>query len=257
MYRWRRKSARYESLAARVSAPVGYRRIEVLPQSFGYWLRHLPLLPQGTAVRSYRGKLILPANDPALAAVVDLDLGSRNLQQCADTALRLRGEYLYWRGLGDRAAFVWNGSRRFGYAEWRRGIRPVKVDGRWAFAARAGPLRGYDSFRRYLQYMFLWTGTQHQVSEPRVRDPRRVEPGDFLVQGGSPGHLVIVLDLARAIRSNRIVALIGQGFMPAQDLHVLRSKTGSAWFELDFDRPLVETPLWRPFRWGELRRFKN
>lgn len=44
--------------------------------------------------------------------------------------------------------------------------------------------------------------------------------------------------------------------MPAQDLHVLRAPGGSPWFELDFAAEGVTTPLWRPFAWKDLRRFR-
>lgn len=51
------------------------------------------------------------------------------------------------------------------------------------------------------------------------------------------------------------VALIGQGFMPAQDFHVLaapRTELTSPWFPLD--GPAVETPFWNPFPWSTARR---
>jgi hypothetical protein len=103
--------------------------------------------------------------------------------------------------------------------------------------------------------MFAWTGTVHQVGEQRV--PRkRLAIGDFFVQAGSPGHAVIVLDLARDKRG-RLVGIVGQGFMPAQDLHVLRSASGTVWFPLDGSVTEIRTPLWRPFSWRDLRRFRH
>jgi hypothetical protein len=44
--------------------------------------------------------------------------------------------------------------------------------------------------------------------------------------------------------------------MPAQDLHILRAANGSAWFALDPAQETIKTPLWRPFRWSDLRRFR-
>jgi hypothetical protein len=40
--------------------------------------------------------------------------------------------------------------------------------------------------------------------------------------------------------------------MPAQQFHVLRAPDGSAWFPLAWP---LETPEWRPFQRGDLRRF--
>lgn len=222
--------------------------------SFGAWLRHLPLLPSGSAVRAYDGRLILDGDHRALAAVVDLDLSRRDRQQCADTIIRLRGEYLWASGRAEQARFLWAGGKRFAFSEWQRGLRPVKLGRGWSFEPRARPSSGYPAFRAYLEHLFTWTGTMNLAGEPRPPPSSSPQPGDFFIQGGSPGHAVIILDLARA-RNGRQRALLGQGFMPAQDLHVLRAEDGSPWFELVPDRP-VRTPFWRPFHWTELRRFR-
>lgn len=255
MYRWSRRNEVYESMACRIAAPGGFKRVAAPRGSFAHWLRHLPLRSPTTPVRSFEGKVILPVDSPHLVAVVDMDVGKRDLQQCADTLMRLRGEYHFQRGRPDRTRFRWAGGKRFGYRHWRKGLRPVKHGRRWVFEARARPGRGYGSFRRYLRHMFIWTGTLHLMGEPRVRTPAKVRIGDFFIQGGSPGHAVMVLDLARSAEG-RTVALLGQGFMPAQDLHVLRAHSRKAWFELDPGQKQIQTPLWRPFTYKDLRRFR-
>ena len=59
-------------------------------------------------------------------------------------------------------------------------------------------------------------------------------------------------DLANA--EGHRVALVGQGFMPAQDFHVLSPGGAEApWFPLEGDA--VATPFWKPFPWSSLRRF--
>jgi hypothetical protein len=255
MYPWTRRQPGYASLACRVAAPAGCVRLPAEKGSYAHWLRHLPLLPEKTPVRSYLGDIILAGSSRHLAAVVDLDVGKRDRQQCADTIMRLRGEYLHWRGQADRTRFFWAGGARFSYQQWRQGIRPVKQGRKWVFARRARPSQGYGSFRRYLGYMFSWTGSLHQMGEPRVK-AGKLEPGDFFIQGGSPGHAVVVLDLCRDA-TGRLRGVIGQGFMPAQDLHLLRAASdGSPWFRLDPSQPTVHTPLWRPFHWSDLRRFR-
>jgi hypothetical protein len=71
---------------------------------------------------------------------------------------------------------------------------------------------------------------------------------------GGPGHAILILDVAEAPDGRR-VALLGQGFMPAQDFHVLRAGA-SAWFSLDGED--VDTPFWpAPFPWSSLRRMKG
>lgn len=254
LYPWSRRREGYESLASRILPPSGFTRVALSSETFGSWLRHLPLLPAGSPVRSFKGSLILDAQDPGLAAVVDLDLSRRDRQQCADTIMRLWGEFLDSRGQSNALSLLWAGGKRFSVAQWRQGIRPVRQGKGWAFIRKASPSSGRASLRAYLEFMFGWTGSLHlQGERPVMRG--EVQPGDFLIQGGSPGHAVMLLDIAKS-PSGETVALIGQGFMPAQDLHVLRGPDGSPWFRLDLDGQGVRTPFWfRSFRRRDLRRF--
>ncbi|MBW2736239.1 MAG: hypothetical protein JRH20_27955 [Deltaproteobacteria bacterium] len=253
-YRWQRRQSDIEPLSRRVAPPKGFSRSSVKAGSYASWLRQLPLLPRQSPVRSYRGRLILPAKHPALLAVIDIDVGKRDRQHCVDAIMRLRGEYLWSVGKGGRVGFAWAGGRRFGFKAWKRGLRPVKQGRRWEFVAKSKPSRGYRSFRRYLGFMFSWTGTMHQRGERRVR-PEQLQGGDFFVQGGSPGHAVIVLDLATD-GAGRRVALLAQSYMPAQDVHVLRGPQ-QGWFPLEAGKT-IKTPLWPSvFSWKDLRRFRD
>jgi hypothetical protein len=254
-YSWPRQEKSYTSLAQRLPPPSGFSRLPVPAGSYGFWLRHLPVLPQGSPVRSFRGAIILPGNHPALAAVIDLDLSPYDRQQCADTIIRLRGEYLFSLGAHDRARFLWAGGLRFGYGQWRQGLRPSQQGKKWVLSPKARPSEGKKSFRTFLEYIFSWTGTIQLMGEPHPKSAE-VQIGDFFIQGGSPGHAVIILDLARS-PDGVIKALVGQGYMPAQNLHVLRSASGDPWFSLDLAHQPLQTPFWGPFDQANLRRFAN
>ena len=251
LYPWMRGNPEYQPLIDRIPAPEGFTRVSVEMGSYGYWLRHLPLKPKGSPVRSYRGRIILRPKDNRLAAVVDLDLSRKDRQQCADTVMRLRGEYLRATGKAEKVSFRWPNIGRFGFKQWRLGSRPVKKGRRWRLEEkRAEPCSDYECFRQYLEYIFSWTGTMHLQGEQKVaRSDLRV--GDFFIQGGSPGHVVVLLDLAKN-EVGELRALIGQGYMPAQDLHVLKPPGKRHWFKLG-DRG-VKTPFWQTFRWKHLRR---
>ena len=89
-----------------------------------------------------------------------------------------------------------------------------------------------------------------------VRGP--VQPGDVLIQGGHPGHAVQVLDVAEG--GGKRYLLLGQSFMPAQQLHVLKNlgvPALSPWFdEAELDHlPGLMTPEWLPFARKDVRRF--
>ena len=64
---------------------------------------------------------------------------------------------------------------------------------------------------------------------------------------------MLVLDVAEDGTGHR-VALLGQGFMPAQSFHVLASAPELGWFSLDGDQ--VATPFWAPFPWANVRRLQ-
>ena len=61
---------------------------------------------------------------------------------------------------------------------------------------------------------------------------------------------MLVLDVAAGPGGEKRM-LLGEGYTPAQDLHVLRGAEGP-WFPVAGDA--VETPFWRPFPWQSLRR---
>ena len=71
-----------ERLADRIAPPSGYVRETCSDNSFTTYLRNLPLLPKGSKVLLYNGKE--KANQAAAFAVVDMEIGNRDLQQCAD-----------------------------------------------------------------------------------------------------------------------------------------------------------------------------
>jgi hypothetical protein len=85
------------TVAASFAVPDGFRRVAVEGGSFGDWLRHLPLKPADSGVTLHDGRPV--ADHGTVAAVIDIDVGRSDLQQCADAVMRLRAEYLFSRRL--------------------------------------------------------------------------------------------------------------------------------------------------------------
>jgi hypothetical protein len=70
--------------------------------------------------------------------------------------------------------------------------------------------------------------------------------GDIFIQGGFPGHAVLVTDIATNPRTGEKVFLLSQSYMPAQDIHILKNLNDpdlSPWYKLDFEDHL-HTPEW-------------
>ncbi|MCS6899231.1 MAG: DUF4846 domain-containing protein [Myxococcales bacterium] len=239
-------------LSHRFPAPEGFRRVELPSNSFGAWLRGLPLADPSTPVRSFQGVQLYDAHHHAIAAVAALDVGHADLQQCADSVIRLHAE---WRwSLGDRRmSYRAASGASLPYERWARGERVQAFGNRLSWILTGTPSRDHRSFRKYLDMVFTWANTSSLARDARAPSFDQLRPGDFFVLPGNPGHAVLVLDLARA-SDGRLVALLGQGFMPAQSFHVLRGGDGSPWFPIRPADGSLKTPFWEPFPWSSLRR---
>lgn len=251
-YGWLDADAAVRPLSEVFAPPPGAARVAAPEGSFAAWLRDLPLRPADAPVLRYDGALLHGADDPRVAAVAEIDVGAKDLQQCADFIIRLHAEWLWSAGRADEAAYRFTSGDEARWTAYARGERP-KIRGRkvtWSRAAKAA--RDRATFRKYLDLVFMYAGTASLA-----RDADRVKrgdlaAGDFFVLGGHPGHAVVVLDVAEAPGGRRY-ALIGQGFLPARDLHVLASgERHDPWFDLSGDQ--VATPFWQPFPWSSLRR---
>ena len=244
-----------ETLAVRIAPPAGFERKSVPSSSFAHWLRNLPLKAGRPAVQLYDGRP--KANQGVHAAVVDIDTGNKDLQQCADAVIRLRAEYLY--ALGDMARLHFNftsGDAAY-FAKWSEGFRPVVQGNRVSWQKAARPDNSYRNFRTYLNIVFTYAGTASLERElEKVQDVRDVRAGDVFIQPGYPGHAVLVVDVAEDSRTGRRAFLLAQSYMPAQDIHILQNPAGGslgAWYDRDFGTSL-KTPEWT-FTAGHLRRF--
>jgi hypothetical protein len=249
---WLTKTASVQPLAERFAPPPVFRRLPVAKGSFGEWLRTLPLRAPGTPVLSWRGDEVRAGGDARVAAVAELDVGRKDLQQCADSIIRLHAEWLRQAGRASEISYRFTSGDAAGWSAYAGGQRAVVRGNKVQWKQQAEPDPSRAAFRRYLDLVFQYAGTISLERDGEKVRPSDVQPGDFLVQGGSPGHAVVILDLAVSEAGEK-VALIGQGFTPAQDFHVLSGPQGP-WFKLDASD--VATPFWSPFPWSGLRRFK-
>lgn len=218
-YLWRNGAASDRTLESSVPVPEGFRRIPVREDSFAEWLRGLPMHPPGTPVRLHDGRL-KPAQVHHVA-VVDIDVGKRDLQQCADAVMRLRAEWLLSRGQGIAFNYT-NGKRsRFSGGDYR-------------------------SFQRYMTLVFAYAGTASLEREMIPVASAGMAIGDVFIKGGFPGHAMLVADMIVNETTGEKRFLLLQSYMPAQDMHIVKNPAagdGSPWFPLPLLGPLV-TPEW-------------
>ena len=103
---------------------------------------------------------------------------------------------------------------------------------------------GWPNFRQYLGFVFVYAGTYSLKKELLPVSPNDpIRAGDVFIQGGFPGHTVIVVDVAENDRKERIF-LLAQSYMPAQDMHVLAGKNAKdPWYRFPVG-DVLETPEW-------------
>ncbi len=241
-------------LAERFNVPRGYKRVEAQEGSFAQYLRNLELKPHGSKVLFYNGNT--KENYGVYEAVANMDIGKKNLQQCADAIMRLRGEYFYSKGMYDKIHFNFTNGFKVDYSKWVEGYR-VKIDGNnTRYIKKNKKSNTYNDFRNYMELIFMYAGTMSLSDELETVALEDMQIGDVFIQGGSPGHAVIVVDMARGIKSDKKLFMLAQSYMPAQDIQILANPNDdmSPWYSLE-DVETIATPEWT-FNKKDLKRFK-
>lgn len=226
-------------------APEGASRVPTA--GFGAWLRTLPVYPADREVHDFDGRLhAMPS-----ARVVKLPLVRGDLQQCADSILRVRATWE--RTVGRDPAFHYTSGDVSRWAEWRSGTRLVVAGAPRETVNRVPRQAPADdseaSFEAWLTDLFTYAGTRSLPTDTVVPSGP-ILPGDVLVTPGSPGHAVLILDVAT--RAQDTWVLVGQGFMPAMDFHVVQGES-EGWYRVGDAGPLATRPI--PMDWASRRRF--
>lgn len=242
------------TILERVAAPDGFQRKGFPENSFAYYLRHLPLKPHGAQVLYYNGKE--KPNEGIYVAVVDMPIGDKNLHQCADAVMRLRAEYLWQQKRYEAIHFNFTNGFRVDYSEWMQGQR-IMVEGNRSYWTAAGsPSNTYEDFRKYLECIFTYAGTLSLSKELESTRLEVLKPGDVFIQGGSPGHAVIVIDVALEPNTQEKLFLLAQSYMPAQEIQILHNPENdeiSPWYSAEAGQQL-STPEWN-FLSTDLKQF--
>lgn len=240
------------SLATRFPTPAGHTRIAAAPGSFAAFLRTLPVRLDRATVHDFRGRETWRA-----AAVIALDVGSKDLQQCADTLIRLHAEWLWSRGRIDALAYHFTSGDHSRFVDYVAGHR-LAVEGSRVVTLETKPVSAdRRALRTWLEQVYMYAGTRSlALDSEAIPLDQPIAPGDLLLRPGSPGHVVMILDVAQDGEGNAL-ALIGEGSMPAQELHVLPGPIDGAWFRfVKGEDAVVYVPGWGGLPRSSLRRFR-
>ncbi|MBL4653144.1 MAG: DUF4846 domain-containing protein [Flavobacteriales bacterium] len=210
-----------------IPCPDRYTRVKFNENSYTGYLRRLELKTENNTVFLYDGSKKRSQN--VHFAVLKIDVGTRDLQQCADACMRLRAEYLF---SGERYSeikfnFLSDGKPRY-YTDYAKGDY------------------SYKKFRKYMNYVFAYANTASLHQEMSAKTIETITAGDVFIQKRNPyGHAITVMDVAVNSTGKKIF-LLSQSYMPAQEIHILNNPTNrsiSPWFEADFG-DVLQTPEW-------------
>ncbi len=206
------------TMEERIIVPLGYERED--KDSLAEFLRNYQMKPHQSPVFLYNGSK--KGNQKAHIAVFSLPIENENLQQCADSVMRVYAEYYWSKGEYDKIAFHFTDGFLCEYSKWREGYRVSFENGtKWVKSASYDD--SYDNFKKYLRIVFSYAGTQSMEryeSEEILLSELNV--GDVILKGGSPGHVVMVVDVCKN-QEGKKAFLLAQGYMPAQEFHIVKN----------------------------------
>jgi hypothetical protein len=231
-----------KTIEARFNTPMGWKRITANKNSFAYYLRNLALHDDGYKVHYYNGK-IKPYD--VYHAVIKMDVGDQDLQQCADAVMRLRVEYLFLHQRFEDIHFTFTDGFNANYSKWREGFRIVSGARGTRWIKTNEESASYASFRNYMNVVFMYAGTLSLSKQLKQKPIENIMPGDVFIKGGSPGHAVLAIDVSVNDAGQKIF-MLAQSYMPAQEIHVLKNyydRTNSPWYSIDQIQKL-QTPEW-------------
>lgn len=239
-----------ETIEIRYNCPTAYQRVELEEGGFGNFLRKSKLKTYGEKVKYFDGK-----EKNGFGQIYDsvflVDIGDRDLHQCADAIMLLRAEYLYEKGDFDSISFDFVSGFKAEYKMWLQGKR-IKIDGNEVSYYNTGSKNdSYESFRDYMAIVMAYASTLSLEKELKSIDIDEIRVGDVFIMGGSPGHAVIVVDMAEEIRGDDKLILLAQSYMPAQETQILYNRNldgerHGPWYSLKEikDTGKLYTPEW-------------
>ncbi len=227
------------SVVERILPPQNFQRKIYAEGSFQRYIQDYPLKPYGAKVVNFDGNDYVYQGGHV--GVFTLPVPQNGLQQCADALIRIRAEYLWEQNRKDEIGFNFTSGHYCSWTKYAEGYRPIINGNQVTFHKTASDDASESNFYRYLNLIFMYSGTQSLYDElTRVNSISEVEVGDMLIYPGSPGHVILVADVAEDA-SGRKLFIFAQGNTPAQTVHLLKNPNDlglSPWYEIEIGQYL-------------------
>ncbi|MGJ8667487.1 MAG: DUF4846 domain-containing protein [Patiriisocius sp.] len=244
-----------KTVSERIEVPEGYNRVETKNGSFANYLQNYALKPFGAEVINYDGRPYVYQSGHV--GVMEITVPSNGLQQCADALMRIRSEYLWDNNIQSKIGFNFTSGHFCSWSKYAEGYRPKINANKVTFQKIAKTNYTKQNFYNYLNLIYTYAGTQSLFDElPAVDSISKLQIGDMLIKPGSPGHVIMIVDIAENSDGNRLF-IFAQGNTPAQSVHLLKNPNDtsiSPWYELEMNAYL-EIPTYY-FNNTQFMRFK-
>lgn len=230
------------TVKTRFSPPENYSWTEEKPNSFGEFLLNFLLKKYDAKILKYDGT---PITTQSLhEAVYDIDTGNKDLQQCADSVIRMYAEFLWKHHREDEIAFHFTNGDLVKWADYRDGYRAF-VSGNFVdYRKTANYDNSYQNFRNYLDLIYNYAGTISLTKETKpLNSAKDLKTGDILITPGSPGHVVFIAGVCENKNGEKLF-LLSEGFTPAQSIHLLKNPFDekiSPWYDLAVNSEKINT----------------
>jgi hypothetical protein len=198
------------------------------PGTWQYFLQHLPV--KDGPILDYSGEPV--SNQAKHVAIVNYDVGTADLQQCADALMRLRSEYLFSAKRYNEIGFHFCSGQFYSWSMYCKGLRPVVHGNAVKWVIKSPSPQTHLSLRSYLNIVYAYASTISLCKELKPADSFTV--GTVIITPGSPGHTCIITDEAIAPDGTKVFK-ITEGYSPAQSIYILSNPYEPAlspWYHL-------------------------
>ncbi len=230
------------TIKTRFSPLDDYTWVETEHNSYGNFIENFKLKNFGEPIIKYNGEKVSNQNNHL--AVFDIDVGSKDLQQCADAIIRLRSEYLFKTKSFGEIKYHFTSGDLLSWNDFKNGTRAFMSGNSVTFRKTAAADDSYENFRNYLDLIYNYAGTISQFKETQpVNKTSDLKTGDILITAGSPGHVVFIAGVSKNSEGKKLF-LLGEGFTPAQSISIMKNPFNpkiSPWYDLDANADEIKT----------------
>lgn len=242
------------SLSTRIMTPTGYTRTPSEEGSLTEFLRNYALKDDGSKVLLYDGTE--KEKQTSHMAVFALPLEAKNLQQYADSVMRVYAEYYLKQKQYEKIIFGYSDGFKAEYSKWIEGNRIAVTDSGSKWVKRAEYDESYESFQEYMRMVFAYAGIWTMKDESTSVEVAQAQVGDVFFDTSDGGKVVMIVDICEN-EDGKKAYLLASGGKPAQEFVLLANPlhADDPWYYEEEIGGAVETPEFT-FKEGSLRHLK-